>query len=378
MSSRSRRYAAVAVLATAAMLMAGCAGTAAASPGDGPITFAVSGPATGINAEYGGFWKRGFAVALDEVNAVGGVNGRHVKLDWYDSQSDPKQSVTVAQQIVADPHVIAEIGDFSSPASMAATPIYQANGLLQYAATSSSPDFTKGGTVAFAPELSQAVTAAAQADAAVKVSKKIAVLYQNTDWGTTTFGIFKKRATANGATLTATSSYLPTSTDFRSVLQNVKASDPDLLYIIGYDPDESAIIKQARQIGWSVPVFASQFSKTAIGLTGAASEGVYTTDAWWPESDVPAVKSFVAAFQKKYDGDLPNQFEAGAYDAVTELVAAVKQGGATRAGVLKGIVADKKLPSVRFGDFAFGADRRPPAIPMITLVVKDGVLTRVE
>lgn len=376
-----RRHAAVAVLAVAGMLLAGCAADASAATSQpskkGPVTFAVSGPETGIDAEYGGFWKKGFALAVDQINAKGGLDGRRVKLDWYDSQSDPKQSVTVAQQIVGDPNVIAELGDFSSPASMAATPTYQAAGLVQYAFTSSSPDFTKGGSVAFAPTLDQNVIASAQADDAVKLGTRLAVLYQNTDWGQTTFDIFTRQAKKKGATITASSSYLPTSTDFRAVIQQAEASKPQLLVILGYDPDESAIIKQARQSGWDVPVFTAQFSQTAIGLTGKASDGVYTTDSWWPESDDPAVKAFTDAFQARYH-QLPNTFEASAYDSIYQLVAAAKAGGATRAGVLKGLVADKKLPSVQFGPFAFGADRRPPAVPLFTLRVKNGTLVKVS
>jgi branched-chain amino acid transport system substrate-binding protein len=91
----------------------------------------VSGPLTGQNAQYGAQWKKGFDLALEEINAKGGVKGRPPAYDFQDSQSDPRQSVAVAQKFVSDPKIVVEAGDFSSTASMAASPIYQRAGLVQ-------------------------------------------------------------------------------------------------------------------------------------------------------------------------------------------------------------------------------------------------------
>src|SRR4030081_2616038 len=110
-----------------------------------PIYLGVSGPLTGPNAQYGAQWKQGFDLALDEINGNGGIRGRPLAYVFEDTQSDPRQSVAVAQKFVADPRIVAELGDFSSPASMAASPIYQKAKLAQSGSTNSPPDFTKGG-----------------------------------------------------------------------------------------------------------------------------------------------------------------------------------------------------------------------------------------
>jgi hypothetical protein len=91
-----------------------------AAPTTGPVYFGVSGPVTGPNAEYGRLWKQGFDLALTKINAAGGINGHPVALKWEDSQSDPKQTVPIAQKFVDDREIIADLGDFSSPASMTA------------------------------------------------------------------------------------------------------------------------------------------------------------------------------------------------------------------------------------------------------------------
>ena len=110
-----------------------------------PVMVGVSGPLTGQNAQYGAQWKKGFDLALDEINSTGGIKGHPLTYDFQDSQSDPRQSVAVAQKFVSDPNIVVEAGDFSSTASMAASPIYERAGLVQFGFTNSHPNFTKGG-----------------------------------------------------------------------------------------------------------------------------------------------------------------------------------------------------------------------------------------
>src|ERR1700731_4796342 len=121
-----------------------------------PIMLGVSGPLTGPNAQYGAQWKQGFDLALDEIHAAGDINGRKLAYKFEDSQSDPRQSVAIAQKFVSDPAIVMELGDFSSPASMAASPIYQRAGLGQFGFTNSHPDFTKGGDFMWRTSANQA------------------------------------------------------------------------------------------------------------------------------------------------------------------------------------------------------------------------------
>lgn len=100
---------------------------------------------TGDNAEYGKQWRKGMDLALEEINGAGGVKGRSLQYVFEDTQSDPKQTSAVAQKFAADSRIVAVIGNFSSPASMAASPIYQREGLVQLGITNSHPDFTKTG-----------------------------------------------------------------------------------------------------------------------------------------------------------------------------------------------------------------------------------------
>ena len=120
-----------------------------------PVLIGVSGPLTGQYAQYGAQWKKGFDLALDEINASGGINGRPLQYVFEDTQSDPRQTVTVARKYVADERIAVEVGDFSSAASMAASPIYQAAQMVQFGFTNSHPDFTKGGDYVWSNAVNQ-------------------------------------------------------------------------------------------------------------------------------------------------------------------------------------------------------------------------------
>lgn len=216
--SWATHFTALLLLAASAITLATTA--VAAPPSGDPILIGVSGPLTGQNAQYGAQWKAGFDLALDEINSHNGINGRPLNYVFEDSQSDPRQSITIAQKFVNDPRILIELGDFSSPASMAASPIYQHAGLVQLGFTNSHPDFTKGGDYIWSPSVSQADAQPLLADLAVKTLglKRVAVLYLNTDWGRTSKDVFVKAANERGAQVVAAEGYQPTEKDFRATL----------------------------------------------------------------------------------------------------------------------------------------------------------------
>src|SRR5919199_5986296 len=143
-------------LSRRSVLLGAAAGTVALSRhgrAADPVHVGVSGPLTGPNAQYGAQWKDAFDLALEELNPKA---TRPIQYVFEDSQSDPRQSVAIAQKFVNDPRIVMELGDFSSPASMAASPIYQRAKLVQFGFTNSHPDFTKVGDCMWSNSISQA------------------------------------------------------------------------------------------------------------------------------------------------------------------------------------------------------------------------------
>jgi branched-chain amino acid transport system substrate-binding protein len=374
------RAQAPAMLALPAVLAACTSGAIGARPGagapaQGDIVFGVSGPLTGNSAEYGRQWTRAFDLAVEEINGKGGINGRKLRYVFEDSQSDPKQSVVVAQKFVADPRIVVELGDFSSTASMAASPIYQRAGLVQLGFTNSHPDFTKGGDYMWSPSRGQKDEAPIHADFAVRQLglKRLGVLVLNNDWGKATADLFAPAAKEYGAEVVAQEAYLPNEQDFRSPLTKMRDARPDGLALISYYADGALIAQQMRSLGINLPSVAagSCYSPQFLKLGGEAVNGIYIPTSFFPDDPRPEVQTFVKAFRTKY-GEDPDLFNGLAYDAIKLAAHVVERYGADRKAVKDGLGKVQGFPSVVYGTIAFNEERRVSSRTYSQIVVKGG------
>lgn len=342
-----------------------------------PIYIGVSGPLTGQNARYGAQWKKGFDLALEEINGAGGVNGRKLEYIFEDSQSDPKQSVVVAQKFVADPRIIVELGDFSSGASMAATQIYQRAGLVQFGFTNSHPDFTQaGGDYTWSNSVTQKQASPALADYTVDTLglKKLAVFYLNTDWGKTTYDLFAERVKELGSEIVAAEAYLAEEKDFRSALTRAREANPDGIVLISYQADGALIAQQLQEAGLDLPTVgaSSLQSPDFLKLGGPAAEGVFIRGQFLPDDPRPQVKNVVDKYRARYNEE-PDFFAIHAYDTIHLIAKAIEIGGPTREGVHAALPQLKDVPSVIYGNVVFDpATRRVLNPQFVNLQVKDG------
>ncbi len=365
-------------------LLAGAAAFGAASllpgrrvaAGEAPVTIGVSGPLTGPNAQYGAQWKASFDLAMEQIKAAGGPTLDYI---FEDSQSDPRQSVAIAQKFVNDPRIVIEIGDFSSTASMAASPIYQRGRLVQFGMTNSHPDFTKGGDYMWSSSISQAEEQPNLAEYAVNALglKRLAVLHLNTDWGSTSKTLFVKAAQDRGAEVVAIEAFLPNERDFRSTLVRARSANPTGLILEAYYADAAVIARQVRELGLTQPIAAvsSVYSPKFLELGGEAVNGIYTLCNFFPGDARPEVQRFVQAFHAKYNR-APDGFNATAYDTMNLVAALVKQFGATREAIHEGLAKISNVPSVVYGGITFDpATRRVSSARYQRLVVKDDRFT---
>ena len=357
-----------------ASVAAGAAGlTAGRSQAEEPIVVGVSGPLTGPNAQYGAQWKDGFDLAIDHINAAGGPPIQYV---FEDSQSDPRQAVTIAQKFVNDPRIVAELGDFSSTASMAASPIYNRGKLLQLGITNSHPDYTKGGDYTWSNCVSQEDEQPALAKYVIEGlgRKNLAVLHLNTDWGAASKDRFVKSAEAAGAKIVAAEAFQPGEHDFRSTLVRIRDANPDAIVLEAYYADSAVILRQVRELGLKQVVagVGSLYSPKLIELAGADANGVYTQSYFFSEEPRPEVKAFVDAFRAKFGKD-PDWFNATAYDGLIFISRIARQYGSSREAIHDGIGKIKDLPSVVFGSATFDpVTRRVSGPHFVRLIVKDG------
>ena len=363
------------MLGAIALAIAGSCCPAVAQTSGDPVTIGVSGPLTGQNAQYGAQWKKGFDLALADVNGSGGINGHPLAYQFEDSQSDPRQSVAIAQKFVSDPKIVVEAGDFSSTASMAASPIYQRAGLVQFGFTNSHPNFTKGGDYMWSNSLAQTDETPRLAKYAIDLGlKKVAVLHLNTDWGRTSEKIFLESAKNSGLEVVASEGYQSDEQDFRSTLVRIRDAKPDGLILISYYADGALIARQVRSVGLGQPIVAigSVYSPKFIELGGKDVEGVYTESNFFPGNTRPQVKTFVDKFRGKYNEE-PDEFNADAYDTIVLLAAVMNQYGSDRKSIHDGLSQIKDVPSVIFEKATFDPQTRRVAGGQATyLQVKDG------
>jgi branched-chain amino acid transport system substrate-binding protein len=369
------RHAALAsVAAVAVVSLAACASSgtpSSASSGSSKkstLYFGVSAAETGPYAQYGLQFKQAFTLAADQVNAKGGVDGHPIALKYEDSQSDPKQSVTVAQDFVQDPSIKLVFGDYASSASIPASPIYTAGKLVQYGFNNSNPDFTgKGSEYQWSTSVTTNESYKWTADYIKKQGvKSVGVTYLNTsDWGIPAYQAFAAESKKIGLKITDAESVDPTSDDFRPSLIKAVAGKPQAFVHIGYGPDAAEIVTQLRSIGYEGKFYGGQ-DVAAFDDTPQAQGSIEGAE-FLATNKSPFVQSFVKAFEKKYPSAGPvTGFEAGAYDALNVAVAAAKVGGTTRAGILKGFKELKNVPSVVYGTITFDQKTRLPAAPQLT------------
>ena len=371
------RLAALALVAAVAMGMTDAAVAADAAPTGKPYVVGVSGPLTGQDAQYGEQWKRGFDLAVEEINGTGGIKGRPLSYDFEDSRSDPRQSIAIAQKFVNDPSVLLELGDFSSAASMAASPIYQRGKLVQFGFTNSHPDFTKGGDFMWSTAITQAEEQPLLAHFAVKQLgfKKVAVLYLNTDWGQTSKNILTKTLTDDGAQVVAAEGYQAADKDFRSTLVRISEAKPDSIILISYYADGAQIVRQARGAGLKQPIAAvgSVYSPKFLELAGDAANGVYTQSNFFPEDPRPNVQDFVKRYEAKYHTE-PGFYGARSYDAMMVAASAFRAApGDNRQAIRDELEKIHDVPSVIFGKLRFDPQtRRVAGANTIALQVVNG------
>jgi len=373
-----RRLTAVVLAASVTLGMAACS-TASATGGastsaKGTVSFGVSAAITGQYAQYGEQFKKAFDLAVEQVNAGGGINGQPVALKYEDSQSDPKQSVAVAQKFVGDPSVSLVFGDYSSAASIPASPIYTAGKLLQYGYNNSNPAFTEKGTdYQWSTSITTSATYVWEADyIKSRGVKSVGVTYLNTaDWGIPAFKAFKAEADKIGLTITDAEGVLDTSDDYRPSLTKAVAGQPEAFVHVGYGPDAAKLVTQLRAIGYKGTFYGGQDEKSFDATPDA--EGSVVGAQFLETSSDPTVVAFVKAFKAKYPSETHvTGFEAGAYDALNVAVAAAKLGGTTRDGLLKGFQQVKDVPSVVYGTITFDGTTRRVASPKLTPTILTG------
>jgi len=356
------------------LILAGAIAGAGPADAAGEVKVGLSAPLTGDWAEYGNDFKRSVSMVIDKVNKEGGINGRKIELVIADSRGDAKESVLIAEKFVADPDIIAQIGDFSSSSTMAAAPVYEQAKMVQISPTASHQDWTKKGEFMFRVVATQGYEGPYNAHWAVNdlKKKKIATIYINNDWGVDANKYFVGEARKHGAEIVAEEAFTPGEKDFSAILSKLKRLEPELVYMPTFYADFTAIMNQAERARFKPTVLAnsSLFSVKTLEMGGKAVEGTMIPVNYFSSDPRPAAQNFTKDYKALYGAD-PNQFAALAYDAAGLLMAALKAVGTdSRAKVREGLLGLKGYEGAT-GPITY-AEGRDPAKQLVRIMIKDG------
>ncbi|QZA79914.1 branched-chain amino acid ABC transporter substrate-binding protein [Deefgea piscis] len=315
----------------------------ASAPASAPVTVEVetdiikigqASPMTGNIAHLGKDNEHGVQMAIDEINAAGGVDiaGKKMKIELVseDDQADPKTATTVAQRFV-DQKVSGVIGHLNSGTTIPASKIYNDAGIVQISPSSTAVAYTaQGFPTAFRVMANDAQQGVVLGDFAVKKlkAKKIAIIDDRTAYGQGLADEFEKAAKAAGAEIVKREFTTNQETDFNAILTNIKGAKPDLIFYGGMDAQAAPLKKQTKKLGIPATVMSADGTQTGefIKLAGTDAEGTYASSPGKSLEDMPGGKEFKEKFKNKFGVEV-QLYAPYCYDATKMMVAAMQKAG---------------------------------------------------
>jgi branched-chain amino acid transport system substrate-binding protein len=338
------------------------------------------GSLTGAQATFGQSTDNGVRLALDEVNAAGGVLGQPLRLITKDNQSKPGETSTAVRELITRNRVVALIGEVASGRSLEAAPIAQRSGIPMITPASTNEKVTEAGDHIFRVCFIDPFQGTVCAKFARKLgAKKAAVLTDvSKDYSLGLAKSFKEEFLKEGGVITGQQSYSGGDKDFSAQLTAVKADNPDVIFLPAYYTEAPLIIRQARQLGITIPFIGGDGwdSPELVAVGGPAVEGCYFSNHFSNQSTDPKVVEFVKAYRAKYNTD-PDAMVALGYDSLKLLADAMKRAGTTGpAKVTEALAATRDFDGVT-GKITLDAHRNPNK-PAVILQVKEGKFAYVE
>ena len=336
-----------------------------------PVGAALS--LTGPAASYGESQQKGLELAAEELAEVGGVT---YDLVIEDDATDPRQGITVFEEFTADRSVI--IGPTLSNGAFQAQPVAQEAGVPVLAISNTAAGITAQGDYIFRDSLTEGQVIPQTVAKATEVYglQDVIVMYSNDDAFTESgYEVFASALEEEGVTVTDTLTFSKADTDFRALLTEAKAAEPDAIVVSGLIEAAIPLVTQARELGIEVPIIGGNgFNNPKLMSDGGeAAEGVVVGAAWNSASEGELNTAFLEAFEAKYDAK-PDQFAAQAYTGMYVIDAAVRANCSGEPDDIKaGLAGITDLDTV-LGTFSINADRDAEHEAVVQ-VVEDGTFT---
>ena len=335
-----------------ALVLVGCNGNGDSSSDDS-IVFGFMGPLTGDYSIYGTTTKEGIDLALEEINASGGVLGKKLVLAPYDTKGDKTEAINSYNRLRDNDNMVALLGGTLSGDTLAIREIAIADGMPILTPTGTHLDITVN-----APNILRACftdpyqgeTAAVFAGENLK-AKDVAILYNTTDaYSEGLATSFENKFKEYGEVLNV-EGYSQSDSDFRSILTRIEANNPDAIYLPEYYSKAGQILTQVRELGIEIPIIGPDGYDGIEEDYADVAEGVYFTNHFAKTDEAAIVKDFIENYSKKYGGS-PTTFSALGYDSAYVMAEAIKNAGSTESSDLVNQLLKTEITGVT-GNFVF-------------------------
>lgn len=293
------------------------------------IKIGVAEALTGPAAQYGISIRNGFQLAVDQINAAGGVNGNKLVLVIEDEQGKKEEAINAFKKLIFQDKVLMLFGPTLSNSAQAADPIAQAAKTVVFGTSNTADGITSIGDHVFRNSVTEADVLPVTIRTAVKKAgiKKVAVIYGNDDVFTKSgYDNFKKALEAQNIAVTTTETFAKGDVDFKAQLTKIKASNPDAIVLSALIAEGAPIMVQARQLGLNLPFIGGNGmnSVKVFDLAKGASDNLWIGSPWSIINQTQENGAFIIAYTQKYKGT-PDQFAAQAYDAMNITAQALKK-----------------------------------------------------
>ena len=349
----------------AASMLAGCGTQDTNSADNGgnaasgdTIKIGGIGPLTGGAASYGISVKQGAQVAVDEINAAGGILGKQIEFMFEDDENKEQNSVN-AYNTLMDKDMQVLIGSVTSNPCIAVADESVKDGILQITPSGSAKDCTKNDNafrICFTdPQQGEKMAEYITGTAGLK---KVAAIYDSSDaYSTGILEAFEAKLTSLGGELVAKEAFVSGDKDFKAQLTKISGTDAECLFMPFYYTEVAYVAEQAKSLGISLPYFGCDgwdgVIKQLNGDTSSIEGAVFLTP-FIATSENETVQKFVKAYEEKYSAT-PDQFAADAYDAVYAVKAAAEKAGAIENDALIKAMTEITLTGTT-GTMTFSAD----------------------
>lgn len=323
----------VAMAAVAVMGVATLAGCSSQSGKSDKFYIGGIGPVTGDAAVYGNAVKNGAQIAVDEINAAGGINGYQIEFKFEDDQADGESSIN-AYNTLKDWGMKILMGTVTSGACESVVPLTGDDNMYQLTPSGSAANLIEGDNVfqvCFTDPNQGA--ASAQYISEHELATKVAIIYDSSDiYSSGIYEKFVSEAKNQGLDIVETQSFTKDNkTDFSVQVQACKDSGADLLFLPIYYTEASLIITEADKVGFDATVFSCDGLDGILSVEGfdkSLAEGAMLLTPFSADATDDKTVNFVKTYKEKYN-EIPNQFAADAYDAMYIIKAAIEKADAT-------------------------------------------------